>query len=532
MKDTTRQSLLAIAATLAVGVAIAWAGSNGSLPVARADGPSLFAFCGGVSFAINWLVFVPSYLAQTEHYFDLTGSITYLATVGLACVLGAQGDGRSFLLAALISIWAIRLGSFLFVRIRQDGSDGRFDALKPDFWRFLMTWNLQGLWVFLTAACALAAITSSTKVPLGGFAVAGTAIWLAGFGIEVVADRQKRRFREDAANDGRFITSGLWSWSRHPNYFGEITLWLGIALISLPALSGTQVRHTDLTRVRLRAAHPHQRDSPARAARKEALGRRARLSGLRGANAIARASPAAIGLSSIAEEATLGFRRLGAVELPLERFQLLLALHAGAGEVGLQHAQRGRAQGPPGLGLEPLQVDAQPAPGPPGRRCAASPDTPFGRRATGRGASDSDRPREARPVGVPPRRSGTARSSRPRRRRAPRGSRRPPGPHDGAGRGRKRPEPHRGEPWQARGRRGRPPRGPAQSARRSRVHPDPGRWRRAGAVSQRSESRSWCGLLWECGISGDEWEQPAQGAFQVRSILAEGIVGHVVQPDV
>ena len=221
---------------LAIGAAIAWAGSHGSV---SAFGWPLFALCGVVAFAVNWLLFVPAYLFQTERYFDLTGSLTYLSLVALALGLG-PADARGQLIGALVAIWAARLGSFLFVRILEDGSDGRFDAIKPDFLRLLMTWTLQGLWVFLTLSCGLAAMTGAHIEPLGGFAWAGAALFVAGLMIEAIADRQKRRFRKDPANEGRFITSGLWAWSRHPNYFGEIVLWFGISLIALPALVGWQ----------------------------------------------------------------------------------------------------------------------------------------------------------------------------------------------------------------------------------------------------------------------------------------------------
>jgi steroid 5-alpha reductase family enzyme len=135
------------------------------------------------------------------------------------------------------------LGSFLFVRILQDGGDGRFDDIKPRFARFLATWTLQGLWVFLTLCAALAAITSRYAVPVGWIAALGAAVWICGFAMEVIADRQKREFRKNrAATEGgaEFITTGLWAWSRHPNYFGEIVLWIGIAIIAAPALNGWQ----------------------------------------------------------------------------------------------------------------------------------------------------------------------------------------------------------------------------------------------------------------------------------------------------
>ena len=101
-----------------------------------------------------------------------------------------------------------------------------------------MTWTLQGLWVLLTLAAALAVITGVERQPIGWIAISGIVVWAAGFSIEVAADRQKSAFKRDPANDGRFITSGLWAWSRHPNYFGEIVLWTGIAIIALPVLSG------------------------------------------------------------------------------------------------------------------------------------------------------------------------------------------------------------------------------------------------------------------------------------------------------
>ncbi len=184
-RSATIHSLLAILVSLAVAGAIAWAGSRGGATLR--DVP-LFAVCGLLAFAINWVAFVPAFAYQTEQFFDLVGSVTYLTVVAFAVVFGSGQDPRALLLAILIAIWALRLGSFLFRRIRKDGSDDRFDALKPDFARFLMTWTLQGLWVFLTLACALAAITSTEKIPLTWVAVVGSAIWLAGFAVEVVAD--------------------------------------------------------------------------------------------------------------------------------------------------------------------------------------------------------------------------------------------------------------------------------------------------------------------------------------------------------
>lgn len=235
-KDET-QSVIATPLIIGVGAAIAWAGSQGGGTV---GGLPVFALCGILAFGINWLVFVHAYRAQTERFFDLTGSLTYASLVVVALALADAPGPRSFLLGAMVIVWAARLGSFLFARIRRDGSDGRFDALKPSFPRFFMTWTLQGLWVFLTLACVLAAMTTARAVPLGAFAVLGSVVWSFGFSIEVIADRQKQRFRADPANSGRFIQSGVWAWSRHPNYFGEITLWFGAAIVAFPVLVGWQ----------------------------------------------------------------------------------------------------------------------------------------------------------------------------------------------------------------------------------------------------------------------------------------------------
>lgn len=211
-----------------------WAGSQGGQLWA---GWPVFAVCALLAFGLQWLAFLPAYWLQTEKFYDLTGSLTYIAVTGLAVVLSTAFDSRSLLLAILIGVWAARLGSFLFLRIRRDGSDSRFERIKPSALRFFLTWNLQGLWVLFTAACALAAITGTTREPLTPLDLPAVLIWLLGFVIEVVADRQKQVFRRTAGATG-FIQTGLWSRSRHPNYFGEIILWIGIALLALPALDG------------------------------------------------------------------------------------------------------------------------------------------------------------------------------------------------------------------------------------------------------------------------------------------------------
>lgn len=236
--DATRKAIFGIVAAIAIGALISWAGSQGSSQVGSVP---VFAMCGLLAFAVNWLAFIPSNTAQTEKYYDLTGSITYVTVTLVAVLLSGGLDARAWIAAFMVIVWTLRLGVFLFRRIVQsEGRDGRFDEIKVDPVRFFSAWTIQGLWVLLTAAAALAIITTSDRSDLGWVAYLGIAIWLGGFAIEVIADQQKSAFKKDPANKGRFITSGLWAWSRHPNYFGEMTLWTGMAVMAIPVLSGWQ----------------------------------------------------------------------------------------------------------------------------------------------------------------------------------------------------------------------------------------------------------------------------------------------------
>ena len=233
MNNTT--ALLGTLAAIVGGVCIAAAGSAESVAI---GGVPLFALGVAGAFAVQWLAFAPAALLKSERYFDLIGSATFTGVALFALIARDAFDPRSLVLVGMVALWAVRLGSFLYLRIRQAGFDRRFRQLKSALAPFLMTWTLQGLWVSVTVSCALAALTATETVPLGWPAFAGTLVWAVGLAIEVVADRQKQRFRADPANDDRFIDTGLWAHSRHPNYLGEIVLWIGIALVALPALKG------------------------------------------------------------------------------------------------------------------------------------------------------------------------------------------------------------------------------------------------------------------------------------------------------
>ncbi|MHA2238024.1 MAG: DUF1295 domain-containing protein [Candidatus Hodarchaeales archaeon] len=238
MDNQDFKSIIAILIAIIVSVFLAIMGSKGSTMIFGAI--PLFAFGIVIIFLIQWIVFLPSYIKRTEKFFDLTGSLTYCTVVIISVLLSSQFDLRSLLLMILVLIWALRLGIFLFRRVIKAGEDKRFETLKQSFFRFLMIWTIQGLWVSFTLATALAAITTERNVPLGIIGIFGLLIWILGFGFEAVADYQKSKFRSVPKNQGKFINSGLWALSRHPNYFGEIVLWIGIAVIALPTLEGVR----------------------------------------------------------------------------------------------------------------------------------------------------------------------------------------------------------------------------------------------------------------------------------------------------
>ena len=224
---------------LAVGLPLGVATLANPVGLNLAGWPAMTALALG-AFGIQWLAFIPARLFQTERFYDLTGSITYIAVTLAAISAATAPSGAQWLIAIMIFIWAGRLGSFLFRRIHAAGGDQRFDHIKVSSSRFFVAWTLQGAWVVMTSCAALTAILSAEQTAVGVIYVMGAVMWVAGFVIEVMADQQKSRFRADPENAGRFINVGLWSRSRHPNYFGEILLWAGIAVMAIPYLSGTQ----------------------------------------------------------------------------------------------------------------------------------------------------------------------------------------------------------------------------------------------------------------------------------------------------
>ena len=225
-----------------IGALIAIGGSQNG---AQYHGYPILFICLMISFVLHWIAFIPAYLARTEKFYDIAGTVAYLSVLATASYLTMISSNnnlqlRSTIAIILVLIWALRLGIFLFVRVLKAGEDRRFREVKQNFSKFLVWWSVSALWVFLTAANALTMIINNVSFTDDFYFYFGLSLWLIGFSFEAIADEQKRRFKSDKKNKDAFISTGLWGLSRHPNYFGEILLWVGMAVIALPTLIGWQ----------------------------------------------------------------------------------------------------------------------------------------------------------------------------------------------------------------------------------------------------------------------------------------------------
>ena len=245
MAKTILQPLVFLAITVVTFLVCYLLAITVSVGTIESDGLSLIMVAMALSFAILWILFIPSYIFQTEKFYYLTVNLTYITVLSFVVFIKKTTvhemlDLRSLLIYGCIMIWTIRLGGFLFWRVLKDGHDKRFKTILPSFTQLLMTWTLSAAWVFIQSLSALVALTVITSVEMSLIGWFGLALWIFGFGFEVLADHQKTKFKADAANEGKFITGGLWDISRHPNYFGEIVLWLGITVMAVPVMSGLQ----------------------------------------------------------------------------------------------------------------------------------------------------------------------------------------------------------------------------------------------------------------------------------------------------
>jgi steroid 5-alpha reductase family enzyme len=195
----------------------------------------------GLSFAValvvNGAFFAVAAARRTDVVTDLSYSLTFALLAIVLLFTGAR-EPVQLVASLLVLVWAVRLGGYLFRRILRMKVDHRFDGMRDEPLRFARFWLLQALTVAVVMLPVSYLLDRSHAPGLGAWSAAGGAVWLAGLVIEAVADAQKSAFRSREENRGRFVATGLWRYSRHPNYFGEILVWWGIFLYAVPFLHG------------------------------------------------------------------------------------------------------------------------------------------------------------------------------------------------------------------------------------------------------------------------------------------------------
>ena len=190
-----------------------------------------------VSIAVNCAFFAVAAARRTDVVTDLSYSLTFAL---LAVILPFAGAGKPVQLAAslLVFVWAVRLGAYLFRRILRIKVDHRFDGMREKPLRFARFWFLQAITVAVVMLPVSYLLDREHPAALGIWGIAGALVWLVGLVTETLADAQKAAFRARGENRGRFVSGGLWRYSRHPNYFGEMLVWWGLFLFAVPVLHG------------------------------------------------------------------------------------------------------------------------------------------------------------------------------------------------------------------------------------------------------------------------------------------------------
>lgn len=186
----------------------------------------------------NILMFIPAYIKQTDKLTDISYGVSF-GLLAIFAYLRSDKDMLHTILLIAVLLWSIRIGGFLLMRIRKTGKDSRFDDMRNNFFRFFRFWFLQGVSVFVILLSSLVAWSSQdTNITI--FSWAGLALFFAGLLTEATADLEKFKFNNNPNNKDKWIDSGLWRMSRHPNYLGEMSVWTGLYLFVLPTLNGSQ----------------------------------------------------------------------------------------------------------------------------------------------------------------------------------------------------------------------------------------------------------------------------------------------------
>jgi steroid 5-alpha reductase family enzyme len=184
-----------------------------------------------ISLLIQFILFIPAYLFKTDKLTDLSYSLSFIV-LSLFAFFSNSYSIIKLMLLLMINFWGIRLGFYLFYRINKIGRDKRFDKIRIDFFKFSGFWLLQAMSVFIILLNSLILFSKNLSfISFNNLSIIGVIIWFIGLLIESVSDIQKFKFKKN--NKNTWTNTGLWKYSRHPNYFGEMLCWIGIFVFSI-----------------------------------------------------------------------------------------------------------------------------------------------------------------------------------------------------------------------------------------------------------------------------------------------------------
>ncbi len=184
---------------------------------------------------INIALFLIAYRYKSDKLTDISYALSFLA-LDIAIIFNAKRlQAYGLILFLIVALWAVRIGGFLLIRVLRVGKDKRFDGMRESFFRFGKFWVGQALTAWILMLPVALAQNHGGRVTL--LAAVGLVVWLLGLIIETIADYQKYAFKQEPANKNQWIQTGIWKYARHPNYLGEILIWVGIYVYCFEALS-------------------------------------------------------------------------------------------------------------------------------------------------------------------------------------------------------------------------------------------------------------------------------------------------------
>lgn len=199
---------------------------------------NIYALALFISLGINFLFFLLANALRTDKFTDFTYGLTFTTLIFLFLFKNQTFYGYQLLLVVMVVLWAIRLITYLLTRILKIKKDRRFNKIRENPLKFLQFWVFQGLTVWIVMLPSIFLLNLKESKPLNSIMVLGIIIWAFGLLIETVSDWQKFGFKNNPKNKNLWIQSGLWKYSRHPNYFGEMLVWWGIFIFAIPSLQG------------------------------------------------------------------------------------------------------------------------------------------------------------------------------------------------------------------------------------------------------------------------------------------------------